>query len=468
MDKQGAFARLEEHHIDNLGEAFVPETTELSVDELVEKELVCAVNAVDNAFEHIVEPEVTLNEPSIEAEDKVARSLLMLTESSAFHGFVAVAIFVNSILLGVIVHIDLMRAFRLEGVVEWEATVENVFMIIFTTEVFLRVAAERCVFFHGSHWRWNVFDFVVVMTTLLEYLAAGLNAGALRSLRVLRMLRVMRVMRLMRFLRELRMMVCAILCSGASLFWAAMLIMLSVYLFSVFLGEVLRTHLREAAVDSDERQLLMTYYDGVLQTMLMLVVALMGGNDWFDVAMPVMNIDPAYGLFFIIFVCFVTLGMLNVLTGIFVESASNISGMDAELVMAMELKEKDSRLAGLRRLFKELDNDGSMSLSWNELLSHLEDERVVMHFTELDITTFHATRLFQLLDTDASQVVGIDEFIDGCMRFRGVGKAIDLASMIYDKQRTDRRLSLSIGAIGDATVEQGKMLKDLYDRLIVD
>merc|ERR1712046_492828 len=101
------------------------------------------------------------------------------------------------------------------------------------------------------------------------------------------MVRVMRVLRLFRFLRPLRLMALSVLCCGQSLLWAFLLLAISIYLFAVFLGEGIRQYLRDPGLtDPEVASMLQEYHDGIWSSMLFLGVAIMGGNDWYDIAEP--------------------------------------------------------------------------------------------------------------------------------------------------------------------------------------
>merc|ERR1712157_356755 len=85
----------------------------------------------------------------------------------------------------------------------------------------------------------------------------------------------------------------------------------------------------------------------------------------------------------------------------------------------------------IKSFFQQADADNSGQLSWEEFKTHLEDNRVKAYFQTLDLDIRKAHTLFKLLDRNGSGGVGIEEFLDGCLRLRGEAKSLDMNLVIY-------------------------------------
>eukprot|EP00913_Durusdinium_trenchii_P007369 g6928.t1 len=91
---------------------------------------------------------------------------------------------------------------------------------------------------HRNRYNWNVFDFLLVVlsildTFVLEYISG--STGSLSALRVLRVLRVARVLRLLRFFRPLWLLVIGAVDAMRALLWAWVLISILIYIFAILL-----------------------------------------------------------------------------------------------------------------------------------------------------------------------------------------------------------------------------------------
>jgi len=59
----------------------------------------------------------------------------------------------------------------------------------------------------------------------------------------------------------------------------------------------------------------------------------------------------------------------------------------------------------------------------------------VAYFASLQIDVGEAKSLYQLLDTDEDGSIAIEEFVLGCMRLKGMAKAVDIAMIMYETKK---------------------------------
>jgi len=148
--------------------------------------------------------------------------------------------------------------------------------------------------------------------------------------------------------------------------------------------------------------------------------------DWDDLLSPLEEaISPWLSLVFAAYIAFSVLAMMNVVTGVFVESALASARADREAEVVNQV----------RRLFQVTDRDSSGSISWEEFCAALDDDDMSRFMKSLDIDTEEAKGLFLLLDTDGSGTVDSEEFTQGCLRLRGPARAIDVSTLMYSNKR---------------------------------
>jgi len=132
--------------------------------------------------------------------------------------------------------------------------------------------------------------------------------------------------------------------------------------------------------------------------------------------------------------------MLNIITGIFVETAIHSAQNDREEVIQEQIHYEESTLQKLKRFFEDADKDKSGTLTAAEFEALLKDRFVRAHLAALGVEVSEAEGIFKLLDIDASGSVSIEEFVFGCMRMKGGAKAIDLAALMYENKRIITKL----------------------------
>eukprot|EP00437_Effrenium_voratum_P010120 CAMPEP_0181440368 /NCGR_PEP_ID=MMETSP1110-20121109/22931_1 /TAXON_ID=174948 /ORGANISM="Symbiodinium sp., Strain CCMP421" /LENGTH=255 /DNA_ID=CAMNT_0023564169 /DNA_START=115 /DNA_END=878 /DNA_ORIENTATION=- len=236
----------------------------------------------------------------------------------------------------------------------WFHLVNQIFVGMFVAEVLLRLAAKRLDFVYGIDWKWNTFDFILAAYCLAEELLTGFSITYTRLLRGFRMVRVLRVIRVMRLFRELRLMVCSIIQSMVSLSWALLLLLLIMYLFTIIFMHGATLYFQQDSGKEDVRHALEAWYGTVGRSMYSLLLAVTGGEDWYQIAEPLGDINWLYQILFAFYVLFVVIGVLNVLTSAFVQRACELSRLDRDLAIQSELVSDESFVAEMKSIFEEV------------------------------------------------------------------------------------------------------------------
>lgn len=378
--------------------------------------------------------------------DQVAKAekskLVRIVKSMAFDYVSAVLLASNAILIGCQVNDQLIQLHDNPPVVF--DILNTIYGLLFLAELVLRIAADGPrEYFLGHSMIWNWFDFIVVTLQVAEIIARFLLQGGAvpkyfimgRLVRVARMARVVRVIRVMRFFRAFRILLTMIFGTMRNGAWATLLLVLIMYIFAIVftqsLGDYLMDHGGISARDDPDNERLIFYYGSLLRAILTLFKSIIGGVDWEEVLIPLSGVGWVLVCLFLGYISFVSLVVMNVVTGLFLQSAIEQAQSDQEHVIQLRLAEKQLFVSRLHALFHELDTscDGCISLS--EFESHLKNEQMQAMLQTFEIDNADAWTLFKLLDTDGGGSVDIDEFVDGCIRLKGSAKSIQMAQIMY-------------------------------------
>ena len=145
-----------------------------------------------------------------------------LVDSSWFNNFIIWTIIIAGIIVGI-------QTYE-ERVADWLTLLHNLdFLIlgIFTIEAILKLIAYRGDYFKDS---WNVFDFIIVVICWAALFMPNIDAGIVA---VFRLARVLRVFRLVSALPKLRVLVDAMLKSIPSMGYVGILLFLLFYIYGV-------------------------------------------------------------------------------------------------------------------------------------------------------------------------------------------------------------------------------------------
>mmetsp|Transcript_83653 Transcript_83653/g.132224 ORF Transcript_83653/g.132224 Transcript_83653/m.132224 type:complete len:588 (-) Transcript_83653:86-1849(-) len=373
--------------------------------------------------------------------------MIWLVEQHTFDLCSAVAIIVNSILIGAIGNYSAQNNTLSTNVPLPYVVAERIFTFVFAVELLLRVSAYRCEFLFGIHRAWHVFDLVVVgadlIQTILEafFAGKGMDLSILRMLRIVRVARAVRVIKVFRFFKELRMMIYSILRCGTSLLWSLILFFAITYMFAIFLMSQVTDYLILDGKDHPRAIELKEYFPSVVETIYTLYACMSGGVSWKDVSDDLNDIHWTNGCALAFYVFFTLMVVSNILTGIFVDTAIQSASSDREEVIQEQMENQKSELMLLKATFEEADADKSGQITMKEFQEHLESRSVRAHFASIGIQVHEALGLFKLLDQDHSGEVSIEEFVMGCVRLKGGAKGIDLATLMYENKRLVERIN---------------------------
>merc|ERR1711953_1212330 len=159
-----------------------------------------------------------------------------------------------------------------------------------------------------------------------------------------------------------------------------------------------------------------------------------------NVMSPLAEISGLDTFAFVMYIFVTTNGILHVIVGIFVESTMAASRHDRDLIISDELARKDSYMAQMTDVLHETDSDQSGTISWEEFETKLQDHRVIAYLAALELDVAEARGLFELLDTEESNEVPVDEFVVGCFRLKGGAKGIDLAALMYENKKLTKTI----------------------------
>eukprot|EP00930_Biecheleria_cincta_P055191 TRINITY_DN4153_c0_g2_i1.p1 TRINITY_DN4153_c0_g2~~TRINITY_DN4153_c0_g2_i1.p1 ORF type:complete len:673 (+),score=91.94 TRINITY_DN4153_c0_g2_i1:265-2019(+) len=393
-------------------------------------------------------------------KSKSQERVFSVVHSTSFEMFTLVVIFASALQIGL--STDYMVSNQRIRTPPGHRAAEIVFCVFFTLELLLRIFVHRCEFFSMWGWAWNWFDLLLVISTLAEeiVLAAmeqraelakdlkGLSSSfLLRTLRLLRAVRVLRVLRVALAAEDLRLLVSCLVFSLRSFFWILVLLMMMLYIIGIYLTQLVYFFQR----DTDDWNDMKEHYGSVPSSMLSLFQGLTGGLDWDTLVRPLItHISPWLGVAFVGYTAFAILGVMNVVTGTFVQNCIT----RAENVKNLQ------RAIQARKLFKFLDDDGSGVISFREIESHLQDHAVLDFFQRIDVEPSEAKFLFEMLDINNSGSIDFEEFMNGCIRLQGHAKALDLLQV-------NREMRTAFEKISSMLVRHEGLLQVLSQELLV-
>jgi len=298
--------------------------------------------------------------------------------------------------------------------------------------------AHKVQFFIASDWKWNVFDLTLVgLSVMDELMASQVNLSASRIIRVFRMARVLRIIRIVEAFRELREMLCTIIVSLRSVFWALVLLLLVMYLFAITFMQSAMNAIEHQGAPPAEFELNWGSLDAAMYS---LIAAVSGGQDWVEIASPFDHSTRWYRVVFCLYIVLVVIGMLNILTGVFVSRAAEIVVLDKDLVIQAQSARQKCMVRDLNSIFQEIDQTQCGSVDIDHLTDYMARDDVRAYLDVQQLHFHNSTDVAAMLDPHKTGRVAREEFIAGCLRYKGNAQTLDVAMLASEQRRQTTKL----------------------------
>ncbi|XP_078592375.1 sodium channel protein type 4 subunit alpha B-like isoform X2 [Branchiostoma floridae x Branchiostoma japonicum] len=220
-------------------------------------------------------PQKTINRP----KNKCQAALFDFVSSKGFEIGIVILIMLNMVAMAV-------EHYKQSDTVTYVLALVNiVFTSIFTVEAVLKIIAYRWHYFRVA---WNVFDFIVVLLSILGLILDDLLQNVFITptlLRVVRVFRIGRVLRLVRAAKGIRKLLFALMTSLPALFNIGLLLFLVMFIFAVF-GMTSFAYVKKEGALND-----MVNFETFGRS-LILLFRLTTSAGWNDVLEPLMNENP--------------------------------------------------------------------------------------------------------------------------------------------------------------------------------
>jgi len=251
------------------------------------------------------------------------------------------------------------------------------------------------------------------------------------------------------------------------LLWAFVLIALVIFIFSIIFVTTVSLYFESLDLSDSAQvkhaEVVNEHFGSMRTAAASLWAAISGGNDWMmyaNLLTGTAHDESGRTLLFLgftFYIAFCQIGLLNVVTGMFVDSAVATRTRD-EVVECFQ-SDLNSTTEEVKRIFKEADSDQSGHMTFKEFYKHLENPWVRAYFSGLDLDVSDARIIFTLLDVDGDDHVSIDEFVDGALKMKGSAKSIDMMALMFDQLRFTLRMSQLCCFVEEQAQEIKEMLR---------
>jgi len=355
---------------------------------------------------------------------------------------------------------------------EFIKTAESTFLVWFGIELGLKVWVHGKYFYISDHWKMRFLDTFLILfhfwSVLGNYgvLSSQANLSFMRAIRMLRLLRVVRALKAMHHFKQLHAILTAIQTSMLTLLWSMLMVAGILWMFSLLFVQrttayFMEMHETAEGLDPGTEQNLRDSFGGVYSAMLSLFMAVSGGDDWSKYFGALEPTGVSNQLMYLLFIAFMQFAVLNIVTGIFVETAMKQMEKDAEEAAMDFLKSRYQKEQDLMAMCQAADEDGNGCLCQDEFVKAIKQGRMTAFLDHLGFQHQDVLDFFDLLASTApDKKVDIHIFVRGCMKLTGAATRYDVKAMMMEVKAIHAGLAeLRLCLMGNESIGQQKQLR---------
>jgi len=290
--------------------------------------------------------------------------LAVFTEGNWFKWFFISLVGINGILVGI------QADHAEDDHLAWKS-VEYFFILAFIVELVSKIVGFGMLYFQDA---WNLFDFFIVAVSVAEIVVVDVLNSDSSGLSSIRMLRIFRIIRVVGFVARLNLLVQAFLIAMQSVAWVGVLMLMALYIFAI-MAQAFFHNIR---------------YDrfGTVPRTMITLFQMLTGDSWAsDITWHLSDEQPWAWAFMTFWMLLGSMGLLNLLTGVFIEALMEITkknDFDALEALQQQRKHLITLVGGA---FRQTDMDEGGTLDSSELpemLELCEEYEDMLRFVGLD------------------------------------------------------------------------------------
>jgi voltage-gated sodium channel len=342
---------------------------------------------------------------------RVRSHIRSVVDSSSFELLIGLVILANCVNIGLDQHNRLHK-----DSLEYVETMENIFIAIYVIELVLRFTSHGV---YALRDRWVIFDCLLVTCSVFFQWVYPLLAGfkmteaePLTLLRAMRLVRVARAIRVLYQFRTLWMLLMGLLGSAGTVVYTLVIMILLFFVFGVAGIEL--TNFNAKAIETSEfydpefRELTDKYFSSVVGAMMTLM-QFATADTINEVYRGFIVKEPYLVFYFGLVIVVVQIALMNLVTGVIVNSAMEQANSNKEAEKVLRLRQKKLMLRKIRKALKRIDEDHSGEISLQEMMDMSDSDWELLVEVLKGCRSEDPLALFKAVDVEDRGVVDIEE-----------------------------------------------------------
>ncbi|CAE7469293.1 NaCP60E [Symbiodinium sp. CCMP2592] len=311
------------------------------------------------------------------------------------------------------------------GMVEVLQVIENIFTVIFSLDVLVRIVCLHCSFWKSAM---NWIDFIVVTLTIgtlvLDTSSLPLDPIFLRLLRLGKLARAFRMIILSGKLESFGLLLKCVVASVTMLGYATGVLIFVQCVCGMIISTLVSRYLEDPAIDKEARRYVFQYWGTFSRTFLTMFEVLFA--NWAPACRSLTDyVSEWFTVVFVGYRCVVGFALLNVVNSVFVSQTLKIADSDEEYLIKVRARNEAQYRKKLHALFLAADTTDDGFLTIEEFMQLLENPQLQLWLSQLQLEYHDLVELFGMIDSGDGRI-DWKEFMDGAVRLKGQAKSMDV------------------------------------------
>jgi len=272
---------------------------------------------------------------------------------------------------------------------------------------------------------------------------SGTSLGFIRIIRLARLSRTLKVIRILKIFSKLRVLISTVASSALALFWSMFLLLLLIFISSIFLCQLLQPSLLESVetgtMPEAERAFIYEYYGTPPRAFLTMFEVTIGGEGMSFFRPIIKYVHWSYSFFFGGYVSIVVFAIICIIQALFLKDTLDMAANDAEMMVQEQLQNKKRYSQLLGQLFVAADTSGDGLVTLEEFENVINNPKVHTFLQVLELDISEVKSLFYMLDNGDGSI-SYQEFINGVMRLKGQARSMDVIAVMTDCRKIITKL----------------------------
>ncbi|CAK9083121.1 Cation channel sperm-associated protein 1 (CatSper1) [Durusdinium trenchii] len=332
---------------------------------------------------------------------------------------------------------DLMNWMKFFTPTEWHP------YVVFIVEILLRVMADGWTWFFATG---NAVDVILIIVTgiIPTYILQGIfnvDSGELRigqALRCVRLIRILKSVRTISAFRILWSLVSGIVDSGRILLWTLTIILVVLYMFSIFFVQLLVKSGLNLTPDQTDM------VDGFMKTVpeaMFTLFQCLTLDSWTWFSRELQKDQPFVGVLWLLYVAVACMVLNNLVIAVIVNNAIARAEEDEELQASIARETTEGELNDLRQLFDELVPEADRDYMTQEEYEDAVEKQNETLWTKLKLNNLEEDEIMNLWTyMDWEEHIDREEFAQQIRNLKGECKAKHSYTVAMNLKKLDARL----------------------------